>query len=1254
MLKMLTRNFQVPHILGLTASPVMRSDPHSLTKIEETLDAICRTPMKHREELRLQVKLPVLSHVVYQPLAPDNSLASYTKTIDSLSRAFRELKISDDPYVIALLQENTDKSRRKLEKVRMNHKTWCNEQMKTLHSTTLKICSELGAWAADYYAYEVITKVMESADEADTSLGVWDVTSAEKQYLARALKGVDIRSTCETPASIPLVTDKARKLIEILVRKSMTVMFSGIVFVQERALAAVLAHLLTVHPDTRKLFRVGTIVGTSTHYRARNIGELNDTDAQKSALSLFKSGRINLVIATSVLEEGIDVPACNIVVCFQKPANLKSFVQRRGRARHRDSELILLVDSVADKATEWQQLELDMRRIYMDEMRTLEEVLRREDAEEHDNRTFEVSNTGALLDSDNAVAHLYHFCATLPAKDYADLRPEFICSEDKGGLVRAKVILPLSVNEKVRIAESRDSWMCEKNAMKDAAFEAYIALYRAGLVNDNLLPLLRHDAIEDELTMSTVEKRASIVIVHEQLNPWIEIARAWTKSEDSNVELYQATITVGTLDIQTYLPIPIPDISPFQVYWDANTELLVTCTGASAAIMANSGDISKIWDDTWSILGAAFGARFAIHQRRVVMPFTTNLDISLMQQKSRQPVANEILFNHEHGLIRDRLDSQVAYIFRGFLPNKPPVQNVQNPYGNYDGTADGPHISLTRLPRRLDFLHKIIPGSGPMSSKPYSAVLPVERCTDDSVPFKFVQFGLLVPSIMHRFGVHLLAKALSATLLKEVAIPDLSLIVTAISASSANEATNYQRLEFLGDSILKLCTSVQLIGEYPLWHEGYLSAKKDRIISNGRLSRAAVEISLDSFIITRPFTGHKWRPSYLEDLLEPSPDASRDMSTKVLADVVEALIGAAMVSGGLPNALQCLQVFLPELEWKPLATRRSFLFQRAPDIDLPATLHPLEDLIGYKFKKKALLVEAMTHASYRGGSESLERFEFLGDAILDYIIVTAMYGQEIELSHIQMHHLRTSLVNADILAFMCIEWSIEQEIVDLELDTSTTDQDESAKFTEKVIKVSLPLWRFLRHMSPTLGAVQLATSIRHAELRGLILEAFESGTHYPWALLARLQAQKFFSDMVESLIGAVWIDSGSFETCTEIVERIGILPYLRRILKDGVHILHPKEELGMLADTESVRYVISSKNGDVNEGRVFLCTVFVGDVEVVEVGGGVSQEEVKTKAAEMAVEILKIRKGGAEGGQMNVEETVQGETMVDVAMKDEN
>jgi dsRNA-specific ribonuclease len=197
-------------------------------------------------------------------------------------------------------------------------------------------------------------------------------------------------------------------------------------------------------------------------------------------------------------------------------------------------------------------------------------------------------------------------------------------------------------------------------------------------------------------------------------------------------------------------------------------------------------------------------------------------------------------------------------------------------------------------------------------------------------------------------------------------------------------------------------------------------------------------------------------------------EARRDMFTKVLANFVEDLIGAAMVDGGILKALKCLQVLLPELEWQSLATSRTFLFQRAPDVDLPATLQSLENLIGFFFRKKALLIEAMINASYRGGSESLERFKFLGDAILDYVVVTAMYGQEVKLSHSQMHHLQTSLVNADFLAFMCMERSIEREVINLEFDISVLDPESLPKKKKKGPKVSAPSWHFLRHMSPRL------------------------------------------------------------------------------------------------------------------------------------------------------------------------------------------
>ena len=1210
----------VPHILGISASPVMRSDPLSLNKIEETLDAVTKTPTKHRAELRSQVKLPLLLQVYYRSLSPEESLKGYTISMESLRLACKGLKFAEDPYVLSLTNENTEKSLRKLDRIRMNQNTYCQEQMRSFYATSLNIYKEIGPWAADFYISEVIAKYAAMTDANENSLGIWDVPSMEKQYLNNALKRVKItRVSSAAPDEILSLSDKATKLIECLLQEPST--FSGIVFVQERATVSVLAHMLSVHRDTRDRFRIGTMVGTSANpSRKRNVGELIDVDTQKNTLALFKAGILNLVIATSVLEEGIDVPACNLVICFQKPVNLKSFVQRRGRARHRESKLVLLLDLEMDRTSEWEQLEVAMKKIYEDEMRSLQQALVLEDLEETDGRQFRVLSTGALLDLDNAVPHLYHFCATLPSRQYVDLRPEFICSDVGAGQILARVILPLSVNECVRTAESKRTWMSEKNAIKDAAFEAYVALYKARLLNENLLPLLRHDDVIDELTLTAVEKRPSIMTVNELVNPWIDIAKAWSVPHRPRRAIRQS-IAVGQLEFHMYSPVVMPKVPGFRIYWDSNEELLIT-PGA----ISNAADLeSTALNETWSLLHATFGHRFPIKQAQLALLFTTNQEKPVSSLMGRQCVS---LNSPIKGLVRDNLDSHVRYLCKEWLSEKPAIEDVQHPYRDYDDTPQTvPHLSLLRLSKRLDFLH-CIPASGRTSSKPFSSVLPASRCIVDDLPFKYVQFALLIPSIMRRFEVYLVADRLSTSILKDVGITDLSVIVAAISASSANEDKNYQRLEFLGDSILKLCTSVQLMAEYPLWHEGYLSAKKDRLVANSRLARAAVETGLDRYIITTPFTGHKWRPLYVDDLLRTSLETKRNLSSKILADVVEALIGAAFTDGGMPKALACPRVFLPELNWQPLAIRQADLYGLVPDVDLPTTLQSLERLIGYQFSKKALLIEALTHASCNTGSQSLERLEFLGDSILDNIIVTTVYSDEKQLSHVQMHLLRAALVNADFLGFICMEWAIAQERADV-VEVRTSDgckESHTYKATSSI--VSLPLWKFMRHMSPKVGAVQMATAKRHSDLREEINRDIQTGSHYPWTLLARLEAQKFYSDMIESILGAVWVDSGSFEVCKGLIERMGMLPYLRRILKDQVHVLHPKEEIGMLADTESVKYVIAMRKNTSLEGetREYLCKVYVGDEEVVEVDGGVSKEEVKTKAAEIAVRVLKARK----------------------------
>lgn len=434
--------------------------------------------------------------------------------------------------------------------------------------------------------------------------------------------------------------------------------------------------------------------------------------------------------------------------------------------------------------------------------------------------------------------------------------------------------------------------------------------------------------------------------------------------------------------------------------------------------------------------------------------------------------------------------------------------------------------------------------------------------------------------------------------------------------------------------------------------EGLLSLLKDRLVSNARLYRAARDSGLDQFIVTQQLTQKGWHPPYISELLadQSRKDAKRTMSTKTLADVVEAIIGVSYVDGGIAKALQCLSLFLGESQTKSFSAVRDILFSAAEPkgMALPADFQPLEKLLGYAFQEKALLVEAMTHPSYNVGGTvaGFDRLEFIGDAILDFIVVKELYAvaDPKPLENHQMHLLRTALVNADILAFLAMEWNYHQLRFDVHVVSSNdngpagedsvtvdTNHKRSPHKTKHNLtpqlsptEISLPLWSFMRQSSAKLVVERAATKARHAEVRASIREAMETGTHYPWALLARLHAQKFYSDLYEALVGAIWVDSGpDFDMCRGFVERSGVLPYLRRLLRDQVHALHPKEELGRLANKEKVEYVVTEVESEDGESREWACEVKVGQRSVVRVGGCLFKEEAKVTAATQACEILK-------------------------------
>ncbi|SFV75181.1 Ribonuclease III [hydrothermal vent metagenome] len=73
-------------------------------------------------------------------------------------------------------------------------------------------------------------------------------------------------------------------------------------------------------------------------------------------------------------------------------------------------------------------------------------------------------------------------------------------------------------------------------------------------------------------------------------------------------------------------------------------------------------------------------------------------------------------------------------------------------------------------------------------------------------------------------------------------------------------------------------------------------------------------------------------------------------------------------------------------------------------------LETLEKVLGYTFKDKKLLIEALTHKSYKQPYDN-ERLEFLGDAVLDLIVGEYLYKKFSSSNEGNLSKIRASLVN---------------------------------------------------------------------------------------------------------------------------------------------------------------------------------------------------------------------------------------------------
>ena len=89
---------------------------------------------------------------------------------------------------------------------------------------------------------------------------------------------------------------------------------------------------------------------------------------------------------------------------------------------------------------------------------------------------------------------------------------------------------------------------------------------------------------------------------------------------------------------------------------------------------------------------------------------------------------------------------------------------------------------------------------------------------------------------------------------KDIRRVDMKMFMQAVNSKTTLEIDNYERLEFLGDAILKLLSSVQLFVELPQANRDLLFSRRRAIENNKHLFEKANEFKLYQYLFTRPIT----------------------------------------------------------------------------------------------------------------------------------------------------------------------------------------------------------------------------------------------------------------------------------------------------------------------------------------------------------------------------------------------------------------
>nr|KAF7402076.1 hypothetical protein H0235_015412 [Vespula pensylvanica] len=267
----------------------------------------------------------------------------------------------------------------------------------------------------------------------------------------------------------------------------------GIIFVDKAFTAKVLSYLLNeackYDEDLHFLSPLYMIESNTDE-----VGYCRDLELehrkQEEVLKRFRIHDCNLLIATSILEEGIDIPKCNFVMRHDFPKNYQSYVQCKSRARAVDALHILLVPQEISKECVWQLAQYQyIEKTLLSKCSNKEPT--EEEEKEADMYAAMIPDYKPLENDDapkvtfnSAISLINRYCAKLPSDTFTRLTPEWSVQLLDGQS-------PMTYTCSLRLPINSPSYPMPNKAMarRMAALQLCIDLHRENEIDDNLLPI---------------------------------------------------------------------------------------------------------------------------------------------------------------------------------------------------------------------------------------------------------------------------------------------------------------------------------------------------------------------------------------------------------------------------------------------------------------------------------------------------------------------------------------------------------------------------------------------------------------------------------------------------------------------------------------------------------------------------------------------------------------------------------------------